>query len=395
MPDTLIGVGDFRTTSLMREYVNDVLTTGRISYGPYSKLFEQHFSAMHGCEYGVLSNSGTSSLHVALAAMKELYGWADGDEVIVPALTFVATVNIVLHCRMKPVLVDVERDYYGIDPTKIVAAITPLTRAIIPVHTFGQPCEIPIINSIATQYNLKIVWDSCECMGVRLNDHMLGEWRDVSVFSMYVAHLLTTGVGGIATTNDPELAIKMRSLVNHGRDNIYIAIDDARERTSEVIGRRFKFPSIGFSYRVTELEAALGCAQLGSLSEIISQRQSNAKMLTLMLEDYRKYIQLPAIRPHTGNAFMMYPIVMLHESKVGICEYLEAQGIETREMLPLTNQPCYEGMFAENDYPVAQWVNKNGFYVGCHQSLTNDDLHRIATAIGDYCERHYVHGAIG
>lgn len=387
----LIGVGHFFTTPLMREYVNDVLTTGRVSYGPYSQRFEREFSAMHGCEYGVLSNSGTSSLHVALAAMKEMYGWSDGDEVIVPALTFVATVNIVLHCRMKPVLVDVERDYYGIDAEKIESAITSRTRAIIPVHTFGMPCDIYTINKIATNYELRIIWDSCECMGVKYQRISVGAWRDVSVFSMYVAHLLTTGVGGIAITHDPDLAVKMRSLVNHGRDNIYISIDDARDRTKEVIGRRFRFPSIGFSYRVTELEAALGCAQLGSLANSIKQRQENATNLTNLLSEYDSYLQLPAIRPHTEHAFMMYPIVMKHESKQGMCEWLEAQGIETREMLPLTNQPCYSGMFNEDDYPVAQWVNRSGFYVGIHPGLSLDDLSHIVWAIGEYVERNYIH----
>jgi perosamine synthetase len=370
----------------MRINVLDVLDTGRISYGPYSKRFEEEFSAMHGCKFGVLSNSGTSSLHVALAAMKEMYGWADGDEVIVPALTFVATVNIVLHCKMTPVLVDVERDYYGIDCSLIKGLITSRTRAIIPVHTFGQPCHMSYIHSIADNYHLKLIWDSCECMGVQSEGLTIGAWRDVSVFSMYVAHLLTTGVGGIATTNDPELAIKMRSLVNHGRDNIYLSIDDARDRTSEVIGRRFKFPSIGFSYRVTELEAALGVAQLDTLKQSIYKRQCNASWLTERLNKYRGQIQLPSIRPNTSSAFMMYPIVMLKESKQAICEYLEAHGIETRECLPLTNQPCYKGMFNEDDYPVAKWMNRNAFYVATHPSLTGNDLDYMADTIGAYLD---------
>lgn len=387
----LIGVGHFESTPLMREYVNNVLNTGRVSYGPYSQRFEHEFSAMHGCEYGVLSNSGTSSLHVALAAMKEMYGWADGDEVIVPALTFVATVNIVLHCRMTPVLVDVEHDYYGIDCEKVESAITPRTRAIIPVHTFGMPCNMRMVHHIAYNYDLRIIWDSCECMGVEYQRASAGAWRDISVFSMYVAHILTMGVGGIATTNNPDLAVKIRSLVNHGRNNIYISIDDARERTKEVIGRRFKFPSIGFSYRVTELEAALGCAQLSTLLSSIKQRQENASCLTNMLVEYELYLQPPIIRPHTEHAFMMYPIVMKHERKDGMCEWLEAQGIETREMLPLTNQPCYKGVFNEDDYPVAQWINANGFYVGIHPGLSNDDLGRIVSAIGEYVERNYIH----
>lgn len=383
-----IGVGTFTTTARMRELITEVLDSGRISYGPKSKAFEERFAAIHDCGYAVLSNSGTSSLHVALQAMKELYGWRNGDEVIVPALTFVATINIVLHNRMRPVLVDVEPDFYGMRPEAIEAAITPRTRAIIPVHLFGQPCDMTAMSEIAERHGLRIIEDSCECMFVAHNGKMAGSWGQIGCFSTYVAHLLTTGVGGLSTTSDPALAAKMRSLVNHGRDGIYISIDDGRglegEALKEVISRRFHFESVGHSFRITEFEAALGLAQLEDWPRMIEQRQRNAFYLTKHLREYDEFIQLPRIRPYTGHAFMMYPLVLRHEHKRDLTAWLEERGVETREMLPLTNQPVYRSWCDEEDYPTARWINDSGFYIGCHQDLTREELDQMIESISTY-----------
>lgn len=383
-----IGVGTFTTTPRMRQLVNAVLDTGRISYGPMSRTFEQRFAEIHQSRFAVLSNSGTSSLHVALQTLKELHGWQDGDEVIVPALTFVATVNIILHNKLTPVLVDVERDYYGIDVTQIEDAITPRTRAIMPVHLFGQPCDMQSVMEIAQRRGLKVVEDSCECMFVGHHGRSAGSWGDIGCFSTYVAHLLTTGVGGLATTNDPDIAACMRSLVNHGRDGIYISIDDdagkSGEALREVISRRFRFERIGHSFRITELEAALGLAQLDDWQPMIAQRQHNASVLRGVLLPLSDYIQLPKIRPNTGHSWMMYPLVLRDEPKDALCQHLEAHGIETREMLPLIAQPCYKGLWEPDDYPVAQWIDRCGLYVGIHQDLTSEDLGRMATTIQEY-----------
>lgn len=377
----------------MRAYVDDVLAVNRLSYGNYSRAFEEQFAAMHGCDYAVLSNSGTSSLQVALQTLKELRGWQDGDEVIVPAITFVATVNIVLHNRMIPRLVDVDPNYYEIDTAKMEAAITPKTRAIIPVHTFGQPCDMTTIKAIADKHGLKIIEDSCECMFVSHAGRSVGSWGEIGCFSTYIAHLLTTGVGGIATTNDKDYAAKMRSLVNHGRDGIYISIDDNRKGDAqrEVIEKRFKFDSIGHSFRITELEAAIGFAQLQTAEEMIVARQANARYLTFKLIPLNldAYLQLPQTRPCTENSHMMYPLVLRDGNKNDLTAYLEAHGVETRDMLPLIHQPCYGGMWNPDDYPVADWIDRCGLYIGIHQDLTQSDLDYIAETLGEYFESLY------
>jgi len=160
----VIGVGTLNLDARARELVNEVLLNNRLSYGPMSRKLEADFAKVHGCRFAVLSNSGTSALQIALQTLKELHGWNDGDEVLVPAVTFVATANIVLHNNLTPVFVDVESDMYGIDPDLMERAITPKTRAVIPVHLFGMPCDMERIQEIARAHDLKIVEDSAETM---------------------------------------------------------------------------------------------------------------------------------------------------------------------------------------------------------------------------------------
>lgn len=375
----VIGVGTLNLDARARELVNRVLLSNRLSYGPMSRKFEADFANAHDCRFAVLSNSGTSALQIALQAMKELHGWEDGDEVIVPAVTFVASSNIVLHNRMKPVFVDVEPDYYGIDVSRIEQAITSRTRAIIPVHLFGMACDMDGVNELARAHDLKVIEDSCETMFATYKGRSVGSLGHIGCFSTYVAHLLVTGVGGLSLTNNPDYAVAMRSLMNHGRDSIYLSIDDdaglaSDEQLKMVVARRFNFVSHGHSFRCTEMEAALGVAAMETASAMIARRRSNAAFLTRELSRYEDRLQLPEIRPECQHSFMMYPLVLRDESKHDLVNYLEQRGVETRDMLPLVNQPVYAGMVKEDDYPTAKWINNSGFYIGCHQDLSPVDL---------------------
>lgn len=382
-----IGVGTAYISDKAMMYVNDVLRTKRLSYGPYMMKFENLFAKEHHCRFGIMSNSGTSALHIALTALKEIHGWQDGDEVIVPAVTFIATSNIVLHNGMKVKFVDVDPDYYELDPLKLEQAITPRTRAIIPVHLFGQPADMDPIMRIAKAHNLKVIEDSCETMFAKYKGKSVGALGDIGCFSTYIAHLITTGVGGLNTTNNSEYAVKMRSIMNHGRDNIYISIDDDDNKSSDemkmIIQRRFSFTTLGHSFRCTEMEGALGLAQVEDWKPLIMRRRENAAYLTERLKHLDSHIQLPLVRPHTEHSFMMYPIVLKKEKKARLVNFLEENGVETRDMLPLTNQPVYKRILGvkEEDYPIAKWINENGFYVGCHQDLGPEELDHIAKTI--------------
>lgn len=379
-----IGTGTVTISPLAREYINDVLDRGWLSYGDYSRRFEEEFARLHGCKYGILSNSGTSSLLVALQAMKEIHGWQPGDEVIVPALTFVASVNVILQNGLKPVLVDVEREYYCIDSALIEKAITKRTRAIMPVHTFGQPCCMGKIDPIATLNRLKILADSCEAMFVQHRGGLLGQWADITCFSTYAAHILVTGVGGLSITDNPGYAKTMRSLTNHGMsyDDLSGGEDGFRPTKTR---RDFTFDRIGHSFRITELEAALGLAQLQDWRTIIGKRMLNADYLTERLTPFEDRLQLPKVQPYTQHAYMMFPLVCREPGvRDKLTRHLEQHGIETRRMLPLTCQPVYREWCNEDDYPVAKWINENGFYTGIHQSLTTDDLDYVSEKIGDF-----------
>ncbi len=383
-----IGLGTFESTPKMQHLVRQVLESGRISYGPMSQEFESRFAALHGCQYGVLSNSGTSSLLVALQTLKELHGWQDGDEVVVPALTFVATVNVVLQLRLKPVLVDVESDYYGIDTAQLMRTISYKTRCIIPVHTFGQSCNMAEVQNTVNWLNpevypIKIIEDSCEAMAVKHCNTSIGCLSDIGVFSTYAAHILVTGVGGLSITNNPEYALYQRSLVNHGIDLEGLPTGESYEPTW--LARKFRFTKVGHSFRLTELEAAIGLAQLDDLPAIIRKRQENAAYLIMGLKPYEEYLQVPAIRPNTEHAFMMLALVCRQEGvRDKLCRHLESNGIGTRLALPLVSQPVYKGLWNPDDYPVARWMDDNAFYIGCHQNLTREDLDYVIEKFGEF-----------
>lgn len=388
--DYQIGVGGLEISDYEKQLVNEVLASNRLTYGPYSKKFERDFAAKHDCKFGLYVNSGTSALHIGLQALKERHGWQDGDEVLVPAVTFVATSNIVLHNRMTPVFVDVEQDTFNIDPTQIEAKITPRTRAIIPVHLLGLPASMGPILEIAKRRNLSIIEDSCETMFARYQGQSVGAMGDIGTFSTYVAHFLVTGVGGLATTNDPELARDLRSLMNHGRNNIYISCSDDQgvdqQTLEEIIAKRFSFERIGHSFRCTEMEAALGIGQLSRVDFILRRRREIADKYTRELSDLGDFIQLPVIPSDRTHSFMLYGLVTKCEPKTDFVNYLEALNIETRDLLPLTNQPAYKKLFGdiESKYPVARKINENGFYIGCHPYMKEAEVDFVIAAIRNY-----------
>ena len=392
-----IGVGYALITDLEKKYVNMALDSGRLSPGPFVQKFEKKFAEMHKQKYGIACNSGTSSLHVALEALKEKYSWDQNSEVLVPAITFIATSNAVMHAGMKPVFVDVDSRTYNIDTKLIEEKITENTVAIMPVHTFGQPCEMDSIVKIATKYGLKIVEDCAEAHFAVYKGRPVASFSNIAGSSTYVAHTITTGIGGVITTDDTNLAEIARSLIAHGRactcENCiaYNSKQVCKLRMQTEMDRRFMMIRLGYSYRIGELEGALGVAQLENKDFIINTRKANAKILTDGLKDVEQYLQLPYYPEYVEHSFMMYPLVINDDkafTRNEIVKYLEQNNIETRPMLPLLNQPIYKEIFGdiEKDYPVAQWINNNGFYVGCHHGLSKEELNMIIKTIHAFLE---------
>ena len=393
IPKDQIGVGGFKIGEIEKRYLSQVIESSRLSYGPLTQEFEARFAALHDCRYAIFCNSGTSALHVALAVLKERGGWADGDEVLVPAVTFIATSNIVLHNGLKPVFVEVEPDTFNMDPSRIVERITERTRAILPVHLFGQPASFDGIHKAASEHNLVVFEDSAETMFARYQGKSVGALGEIGCFSTYVAHILVTGVGGFCTTNDDELAVMLKSCMNHGRDSIYLSIDDDRGKSGDqlkmVVDRRFRFVRLGHSFRCTELEAAIGLGQLQQAEAFLSRRREIARRYADGLADLKEHLQLPFPRPDRTHSYMMYPIVLHHEEKWNLVHFLEERNIETREMMPLLTQPVYINLFGniEDQYPVARWINRNGFYIGSHPYLTDEEVDYVIDQFHAYFAR--------
>ena len=390
-----IGVGYASVTDIEKKYVMDALDSQRLSQGKYVAEFEKRFASMHGQRYGAMCNSGTSALHLALEALKETDGWDEQTEVLVPAITFIATPNSVLHAGMKVVFVDVDPLTYNMNPDEIEKHITPHTRCIMPVHTFGMPCDMTRIAQIAEKHHLRIVEDCAEAHFATINNRTVGSFSDIMACSLYVAHTITTGIGGICCTSDPNLIEILRSLLAHGRActcERCVASDGEQvclKRLKTDMDRRFTFIRIGYSYRVGELEGALGLAQLERKDEILSLRRRNANRLTEGLVSFENLIQLPRCPQAVEHTYMMYPILIRKDSGIArkdFVAWLESKNIETRPMLPLLNQPIYREVFGdiEKEYPIAETIDQNGFYIGCHHGMTIEDVDYIIAMFTDY-----------
>jgi perosamine synthetase len=385
-----IGVGGVILTEYEKSLVNEVLASNRLTYGPMSRRFESEFAHAHQVKHALFMNSGTSALHIGLAALKERHGWSDGDEVIIPAITFVATANIVLHNNMVPVFVDVEPDTFNINPKKIEDKITKRTKAIIPVHLLGLPASMQMIWDIADRYCLEIIEDSCETMFATYKGKSVGNLGSLAAFSTYVAHFLVTGVGGFATTNDKDLAVDMRSLMNHGRDGIYISCSDDEgkegQELAEVIKKRFSFVHVGHSFRCTELEAAIGVGQLARSVEVINRRLEIAARFSQELKEFEDRLQLPSCPDDRTHSYMLYGLVLRDTHKKKLVNFLENLNIETRDLLPLINQPIYKRLYGdlEKENPVAKHINESGFYIGCHSYMDTEEVDFVINAFRNY-----------
>lgn len=365
-----------------RASINEVFFSGQFSPGPRIAEFEEKFAQLHKAKHAVFVNSGTDALRIGLLALKEKHGWEEGDLVAVPALTFVATVNVILQAGLKPFFVDVGMTDYTLNPWnlehRLLTAHVENLRAVMPVHLFGQACEQRIFDLVRT-HKWAVLEDSCETILNPLKG-------DVSCHSTYMAHHVTTGVGGFALTNDEELNLLMRSYANHGRNASYLPGFFTPKLGRNLLQSRFLFNRIGYSCRGTEFEAALGLAQLDDLADNILERQLVASLLSKALSPFEDLV-LPKRTIARQHTFMMFPIVLKETSltdKYDLCLHLEKAGIETRDMMPITNQPCYRSIVREEDFPVAEWINKKGFYIPCHPGMRMKDVQAVEKAFASY-----------
>ena len=390
-----IGIGWAFISDNSKRRVQEILEANRLSQGPMVYKFEKEFAKLHEQRYGIALNSGTSALHVGLEAMKEKFNWQPKSKVLVPAVTFIASSNSCLHAGLEPVFVDVDARTYNINPALIEEKIDKDTVAIMPVHLFGQPCDMEPIVDIAKRHDLKIIEDCAEAHFAKYKGKTVGSFGEVACFSTYVAHTITTGVGGLVTTNDRELMEISRSLLAHGRActcEKCVASDPTKVcplRTQTEMDKRFMFIRLGYSYRIGEFEGVIGLDQLENKDFIMDTRKANAHYLTENLQDVQDYLQLPWYPDYIEHSFMMYPLIVRKDApftRRDVTQWLEKNNIETRPMMPLLNQPIYKKLFGdiEKYYPVAEWINHYGFYVGCHHGLERGQLDKIIYSIHEF-----------
>lgn len=348
-----------------KEYVLDCIEKNWISSkGGYVKKFEEEFSRYCGVKYGVATTSGTTALHLAL----EAWGIKRGDEVIMPSFTMVATAFAVLYTGAKPVFVDSEPQTWNMDVEKIEEKITENTKAIMVVHTYGHPAEMDAVNDIAEDNDLCVIEDAAEAHGAEYKGRKAGSLGDVACFSFYANKIITTGEGGMIVTSNEEIAEKAKML----GDMAFIK------------ERRFLHPQIGFNYRLTNLQAAVGLAQLENIEELVSIRRRNAKLYNSLLEDV-KGITLPPELSHVKNVYWMYSILVEPEfgrSRDNIIDKLAKKEIETRPFfIPMHMQPIFSGV--EGGYPVAEELSEKGINLPSGATLREDDIEYIAEIIAD------------
>lgn len=385
----MIGVGDYKTTDRIRDRLESVMSSGRISYGEQTAGLEELWAAIHDVKHAIAVSSGTAALHVALYALKLKNKWKDGDSVLVPAQTFVATANVVIHCNLRPVFVDVERRTGLIDMKAAKGQLRSDTVAIMPVHLFGQAANMTEVMLFAERNGLAVVEDCAEAFGAMHQSKSVGSFGEYGCFSTYVAHHVPAGGGGVITTNSDELADLARSLTNHGRDTRYWQIDMADARP-EVM---FRFPYVGFNYRTTEWQSAVAMGLLADWESDLAVRRWAADRYNTYFADSNRYM-ITRNRESNFHSWMMYPMILRAAEeepglKFKLMTHLRKMGVDSREALPLLNNAAYDNLSKLsnadlNNHPNAKaWTNA-GFYVPCHQYMTTEDVDRVIEALDTF-----------
>lgn len=353
-----------------KKYVDDAITTNWISSnGKYIEQFEKEFAKFCGMEHGVACANGLAALHLACASLD----LKKGDEVIVPTFTMIASLNAIILTGAKPVLVDCDEKTYCIDVSKIEDKINSKTKAIMPVHIYGHMCNMNSIMDIAKKYNLYVIEDAAEAHGAEYYGKRAGSFGEINCFSFYGNKIITTGEGGICVTNNYEFAQRMKRLRNHAFD-----------------ADRFTHNEIGYNYRLTNVQAAIGCAQMENSSMLVEARRNVGVRYNRLLSEMKELI-LPSEKKHVKNVYWMYGVVLSDDcnlSREEVVSELKKRGIETRNFfVPMHLQPAYFNKTVENapdcngQFPVAERIGRRGFYLPSSSDLSDEEMKKVCAAL--------------
>lgn len=349
------------------KYVTECIKTGWISsQGSFVKRFEGEFAQFCGAKFGVATANGTVALHLALEAL----GIKEGDEVIVPDLTFAATANAVVYTGATPMFVDSEKSTWNIDPSKIVEVITQKTKAIIPVHLYGHPCDMDPIMKLAKEHGLHVIEDVAEAPGAEYKGRKLGSIGDIGCFSFFGNKIITTGEGGMCTCNDEKLVEKMRVLRDHGMNK----------------DRRYWHKVIGYNYRLTNIQAAIGVAQLERIDDFIKRKRELAARYNKELSGVNGIVTPPEAK-WAKNVYWMYSILVddsagFRTDRDTLAKELKEAGIDSRQFFhPMSVMPPYKGYAEGKTFPVASELSRKGLNLPSSTDMTAEEIKRIADLI--------------
>ncbi len=341
-----------------KKAVMEVLSSGMLAQGEKVAVFEKSFAEFIGVKHAIATSNGTTALHAALVGL----GIGPGDEVITTSFTFIATANAIKMAGATPVFIDIDEKTFNLDPSKIEAAITSKTKAIMPVHLFGLPAAMDLIITIAQKYNLKIIEDACQAHGADIRGKKAGSFG-VGCFSFYGTKNMTTGEGGMITTNDDQLASKLRKIISHGSE------------------RRYVHSSLGYNYRMTDLAAAIGIEQFKKLNYFTHKRKENAKRLTTGLPNTTGLV-VPSIVD--GHVFHQYTLRVTPDfplSREKLIEHLASRGIASSVFypIPIHQQEAYHD-YNQQRLPITEQTSHEVISLPVHPDLTDDAIKRIIAA---------------
>ena len=340
------------------EAVSRIMRSGMIASGEEVSLFEKEFADYCGTKEAIATNNGTTALHAGLMAC----GILPGDEVIVPSFTFFATASSVSMCGAKPVMVDVCEDSFGISPNAILESITPRTKAVIGVHLFGQPCDISAIMEICEDHHLMFIEDCAQAHGALYNGKKVGSFGSIGCFSFYPTKNMTTGEGGMITTNDPGIADHARRLINHGQ------------------GKKYLHTEIGFNYRLTNIGAAIGRVQLRKIDAMNEARNKNAVYFSEHIRNTK--ISLPVILDGCSHVYHQYVIRVKDGKRDQLTAWLSEQGIGTaiHYPIPVNEQPVYSTV-PNPPCPVSARLAQEVLSLPVYPGLTDKELEYICNTL--------------
>ncbi len=396
-----IPFGTISIPEASKQMIGEILETKRISSGKHVRMFEEKFAEVVGVKEAVALSNGTDADILALAVLHD-FGAHRGDEVIIPSLSFVATGNAVVHAGFTPVFVDIRRETLNMNPDLIEALITEKTRAIMPVHLMGKPAEMEAINAIAKKYRLYVIEDAAEAHGALYKGRPVGGLADMGAFSLYVAHIITTGEGGIVVTDNEDFAETLRSLRSHGRAckckqctiNITSQYCPRRFQGGNGEDIRFVFERIGYSSKMNELEAAIGLGNVEIYHDILNKRRRNLLYILEGFKRFSPYLLTIEEGPEEQIGPHAIPIIIQEGasfSRAELTNYLEEQGIETRTLFASMPTQCagfsYLG-YKLGQFPHAEYMGMNGLHIGVHQDLGLDEMEYVLDKIKRFLELH-------